>query len=209
MNELIIGTLLKMQKYYGKILDPEVIEIYIDALSLISEEKFKQSSVNIMKSFSPTSTKPFPLIADFLESCGEDGKTKAVNIVSYLKKLMEILGQYRSPEIEDSALCSVIDRYGGWPEMVNNNTDEWWSLHERNFILAYESAKKANIGSERPKGILEIENTINGFTKENLLLSGLNPKNHGFEHEEKTKTFKNYANSTINYLTKNIGRNAL
>ncbi len=184
MKQLILGTLANMQKYFGKKLEKDVLEIYLEGLKNLSEDDFKKAAVNIMHEFSPTSTKPFPLIADFLEACGVDDKTQAVNIITKLRRMMVRLGQYRSPIIEDEALKSVIERYGGWVEMVNNNYDEWWSLHERNFILAYESAKRTSMDGEKPKGILEIDNTANGYTPEKLLEMGINPKNCGLTQEQ-------------------------
>ena len=119
-----------------------------------------------MTDFTPTSTKPFPLIKDFLDFCGKDIKTEAINAVSIVKKTAERLGQYASVDFENMALHSVINRYGGWVEIVCWGEKEW-SLHERNFISAYEAAKKSNLPAvSHLPGLCEKENSLKGLTYE-------------------------------------------
>jgi len=166
-ERLILETLARMEKYYGRTLDPDVRLMYVDRLKSLEESSFKNAAVILIDSFQQTSTKPFPLIADFLSACGEDGRTRAINIVGAVRKACE-LGQYVSVDFGDRALHNVIMRYGGWLEIVNNDHDMWWSLHERNFIAAYESARSANIeGPAHLEGLVELENRKNGFPFEN------------------------------------------
>ena len=180
-KQIIFETLAKMEQYFGKILTPEVRNMYVEHLKALDESKFIASSLRIMSEFNPTSTKPFPLIRDFLEMCGEDGKTRAVNIVSKVRRMIENKGQYVSVDFGDTALHSVIERYGGWVDMVNNNTDKWWSLHEKNFIQAYDSAWRSGLeGPDHVVGLLEMENSKNGFTPENLIKDGIKPEIGGY-----------------------------
>lgn len=172
-KKTILKVLTKMQEYFGYEIKPGVIQIYIENLQNMEENDFRDAAVQIMLEFKPTSTQPFPLLRDFREAAGLDGKTMAVNAVARLRAKMEAVGQYDSVTFNDPALHSVIQRYGGWVEMVLNNTDKWWSFHERNFIQAYESAKKAGIkGPERLIGLHEAGNTMNGYTPK--VLVGMN-----------------------------------
>ena len=185
-KKIVLDTLGTIQKYFGKVLVDEVLEIYIERLAKLDEKDFKAASVRIMDGFSPTSTNPFPLIKDFLEAVGLDGRSRAVNIVSVVRHKIEELGQYESADFGDPALHSVIKRYGGWVEMVLNNTDQWWSLHERNFISAYESALKSGFGGpKRLKGLHEIDNSQAGFTPDILEAKGIKPRICGFDDEVK------------------------
>lgn len=180
-RKLILETLAKMQKYFGKILIADVIDIYLDHLEKMPEDKFKAASVKLLADFQPTSTVPFPLIRDFLEQAGLDGKSRSVNIVSIVRKKIESTGQYESVDFGDRFIHSVIQRYGGWQEMVLNNTDEWWSLHERNFIAAYDAAKRAGMeGPERLIGLHEAENKFNGIAPELFISRGLSPAVGGY-----------------------------
>jgi hypothetical protein len=161
-ENVIMDVLKKMQEYFGKKLTPDIISLYVEHLEKFNEEKFKAASVRLMLEFQQTSTTPFPLIRDFLVMCGEDSKTKAVNIVTAVKKAAEALGQYESVTFGDPALHSVIRRYGGWPTVVLWGEKDW-QLHERNFIAAYEGAVKAKLQEGYCKGLCEIENGLNGF----------------------------------------------
>lgn len=152
-----------LQKYFGKVLSDDVLEIYWNHLKDLEENEFKKISIQIMNEFSSTSAKQFPLIADFLALCGKDSKTKAQNIVTVVKKTAEALGQYASVDFGDKALHSVIERYGGWADIVLWNEQDW-QFHERNFISAYEAADKSGFqGSDHCPGLCEIENRKNGF----------------------------------------------
>jgi len=176
---IIFEVLGRFQEYFGKKLTPEMQATYIEHLENMNEDKFKLASINLIKSFEPTTAKPFPLIGDFLKACGEDLETKSINIVSLVRKKAE--DAYQSIDFGDRHLHSVIMRYGGWIELCNNNTDEWWSLHERNFINAYRSAVTADIqGPEYLQGILEIDNLQKGLTPDKLFEKGIEPCNCGF-----------------------------
>lgn len=160
------GALFKMSVYFGKEIRPEVMAIYWDAMKNMDEGKFKNAAVRIMADFEPTSAKPFPLIKDFLTCCGEDGKSRAINVISALKKAAELLGQYPSVDFRDPALHATIERYGGWTEVVLWNEQDW-QYHERNFIAAYEAARNACVkGPAYLVGALEKENSKNGFMVE-------------------------------------------
>lgn len=199
---LITKILAKMQKYFGKYLEVDVLQIYIENLQKMKESDFKIACVRIMQEFCQTSVQPFPLIKDFLEMSGQDGRTRAVNVVAIVREAMEAKGQYESVDFQDQALHCVIQRYGGWPEMVNNNTDKWWSLHERNFIQAYESARRSGLpGPNRLLGVHEAENTMNGYTPERLIEMGIKPKTCGFgKNKTELKKIENEPRHISNIL---------
>lgn len=187
-RKIIYEVLGRFQEYFGKSLKPEIQALYIEHLEKIDEDKFKIASVKLLREFEPTSTKPFPLIKDFMEMIGLDGRTEAINIVSLVRNTIEKIGQYHSINFNNRALHSVIERYGGWVDMVNNNTDEWWSLHERNFITAYEAAKRSGLeGPEYLMGLLEIDNRMKGITPEKLLEEGKKLEMYGYLSDEKYK----------------------
>lgn len=161
MNEqqILFEALAKLEKYFGKTLDTEVKAMYVEHLERLPLDKFKAACVRIMADWSPTATKPFPLIADFLAYCGESQETQAVNVVGAVRRAAETLGQYPSVDFRDRALHAAVERYDGWPAIVVNGTDEWWTMHERNFITAYRSAKLAGVnGAAHLAGLHEIEN---------------------------------------------------
>lgn len=181
-SKTILEVLGKYQEFYGRDLSPEVQAIYVEHLSDMPDHLFKRTAVQLMREFQPTSTVPFPLVRDFLVAAGLDEETMAVNAVSLVRKRMESVGQYDSVSFDDLALHSVIDRYGGWVEMVNNNTDKWWSLHERNFIQAYKAARRAGTkGPERLLGLHEATNRNNGYDAQKISSMRVDPRICGFE----------------------------
>ncbi len=185
---VFLMVFLKVQKYFGKVISDEIIEVYWDALNQMTENQFKKASIKIMSEFQPSTAIPFPLIKNFLEFAGLDGKTQAVNIITKLRAALEQMGQYPSVNLGDRFLHGVINRYGGWADMVNQNTDEWWSLHERNFITAYQAAKSSGFeGPEYLVGVHEQTNRHSGFTPERLIDDGINPKTCGYLIDVKTK----------------------
>jgi len=163
-KRIIVEVLTKMQEYFGKTLKPDIIEIYIEHLAGMNEDKFKTASARIMLEFEQTSVKPFPLIRDFLLMSGEDIKSKAINVITAVKRAAENLGQYESVDFGDPALHSVIRRYGGWIEIVMWGEKDW-QLHERNFIEAYKSAVLSELKENYCKGLHEISNGLNGFDR--------------------------------------------
>jgi hypothetical protein len=187
-KSVFLMVFLKVQKYFGKKIEDEIIEVYWDSLKIMSEEQFKISSLRIMAEFQPSIAVPFPLIKNFLELAGMDSKTQAVNIITKLRAALEQMGQYPSVNLGDRFLHGVINRYGGWADMVMQNTDEWWAFHERNFITAYQAAKTSGFeGPEYLVGVHEQANRHNGFTPEKLIEQGINPKDCGYLEDVKTK----------------------
>jgi hypothetical protein len=186
----IIVVLAKLQAYYGKELKPEIQQMYVEHLEKMEPQQFRAASVRMISEFNPSNTVPFPLIKNFLELAGMDSKTQAVNIITKLRAALEKMGQYPSVNLGDRFLHGVINRYGGWADMVMQNTDEWWSLHERNFITAYQAAKASGFtGPEYLIGVQEQTNRFDGFTPEKIigLERGINPKDCGYLEDVKTK----------------------
>jgi len=161
-REKILSCLAKLQKYFGRSLDPEIQSLYVERLEKLEDIAFEKAMVRVIDEFGPTSQNPFPLIKDILALCGQDGHTQAVNAVYIVKEAARRIGQYQSVDFGDSALHAVIKRYGGWPEVVLWGESEW-RFRERNFITAYEAAVLSGIGPDYCPGMMEIDNTNDGF----------------------------------------------
>lgn len=171
-NPTILTCLGKLEEFFGHQLSPDVRNMYVEHLRDLSEDDFKKSVVMVMREFKPTSARPFPLVADILEMCGQDSQSKAVNVVTMVKEAAEKYGQYRSMDFGDRAIHSVIKRYGGWEKVVFWGEKDW-QFHERNFIAAYKAAKAAGIGPDHVAGLVEIDSKMNGYdVKPPVLLTG-------------------------------------
>jgi len=153
-KEMFLGAMLKLQKYFGKDLEPSILDMYWDRLKTLPENAFKIGMVNCIDKYDQTSAKPFPLIKDILELCGESGETQAINVVALVKKTAIKYGQYESIDFGDSALHSTINRYGGWPEIVLWG-EETWKFNEKKFIAAYKAAQTIENKMSHLPGLLE------------------------------------------------------
>lgn len=159
---IFFKVMATVQQYFGKNLEQDVLDLYWNSLKQFTLEEFQTASTNIMQEFNPTSAKPFPLIRDFRAMCGKDGETRAVNIISLVKAAAKKYGQYESIDFDDLALHSVIERYGGWPDIVLWSEKDW-QFHERNFIAAYKAAQSAKMaGPYYVMGLVEIANRAAG-----------------------------------------------
>jgi len=161
-RKVIYECLGRLQEYFGKELKPEIQKMYIDRIEKLDLDKFKTAMVRIVDEYQPTATNPFPLIKDILEFCGESGQTKAINIIAVVKMACIKHGQYESVNFEDSALHSVIRRYGGWPEVVLW-TERDWGFREKSFIEAYKAAHAESHNISHLPGLIEIERDKDGY----------------------------------------------
>lgn len=195
-RQIILETLAKLEKYFGKKLESGIRGMYLEYLEKLDEKQFKAAAVKILAEFEPTLAKPFPLIKDFLALCGQSAHTKAINVVLTVKKTAETEGQYKSIDFGDRALHSVIERYGGWPEVVLWGEKDW-KFQEAKFIAAYEAAVVAGVqGSEYLPGLHEIENRMQGFTPEKLIKKGIDPASCGYLESTILKAVPHYKNKT-------------
>jgi hypothetical protein len=135
-----LTAFMPMQKYYGKILEKEVMGIYWSRLQSFPNKVFLNMVSNLMDNYRPTSQNPFPLIANFLSSVGLSGENRAQAAVTAVKNAVEKLGAWSSVDFDDPALHAVINRFGGWPEVCSWGNSGQWKFMETKFMEAYDAA---------------------------------------------------------------------
>lgn len=157
-------SMLYLQKLFGKKLEPDVMSIFWNALKGMSDEQFKESISNIVQTFIPTSTTPFPVVAHFMAKSTISPKAKAHAAVEAVKLAAENIGAYQTVSFGDRALHSVIERFGGWQTIAR--WGEEWKYQEKNFMEAYLAAYeyKAN-GPEKLLGIHAKDNAEKVLTE--------------------------------------------
>lgn len=161
-----------LSKYLKYQLDQSDVSIYWNCLKHLSDEKFRLSVTQIVKEFIPTNAVPFPLVAHFLERCGEAGETKSINAIATLKKAVRKIGIYNSVHFDDPALTYTVNVCGGWINMCNwSSTD--WNVNEGRIRDIYEAAINSGrsdsghlVGiGERDNGVYTLYKLTHGGTK--------------------------------------------
>jgi Domain of unknown function (DUF6475) len=159
-----LASIIMMQEYFGKKLSDQVIDLYWSNLKRISVEQFKAALENIMSTFHPSSTVPFPLVSDFMESLGLSGESRAHAAIVAVKNAAEKIGSYSSVDFGDPALHAVINRFGGWPEIANWANHGKWEFQEKNFMRAYIAAYESGEKAGPVMGHFEIDNMQKDWT---------------------------------------------
>ena len=163
-KEFISGMSVLME-YFAKIVKPKILDIYCERLETWPLDRFNGVCSGLLENFEPTSTKPFPLLKDFLSVSGDGGQNKAQALLTLLKKACIDLGQYPSVDFGDRALHSTVERYGGWPSIVDWGQHEW-DINEGRFLKALQSAMEIGaVGPKHLKGVIEAENGKSGHIK--------------------------------------------
>ena len=158
-REEFAKTFIMLSKYYGKQVENDVLEIYFSVIGSWPVPKYNECSKILLDTFNPTSTKPFPLIADFKEAIGDTGKNKAKSLISQMFEAMSKHGAYESIDFGSPGFHGVIDRYGGWAFLCRQD-DEWWQFNQKRFEGDAEAAINMSFnGPSRVVGIFEIDNT--------------------------------------------------
>lgn len=158
-KENFLSAFVSLQKYFGKSLEDSVINLYWMVLKKLSDEQFEKSVENIINTFHPTSTVPFPLVSDFVCSLGISGENRAQSAVLAIKKASESFGAYKTVDFGDNALHAVINRFGGWPEISHWSNQGKWEFQEKNFMKAYIAAFECGEKSPPCQGLFELENS--------------------------------------------------
>lgn len=163
-HEFFLASFLLLKKYFNNYkMDKTVEDLYFNSLKNYPDEKIKLACQNIIANFKPTSTTPFPLIADILNYCGEGMQGKAINIIGLIRKAIQRHGRYTSVSFNDLVLHGVIERFGGWVELCDWTQDNW-NINEKRITDAYQAAKNAGInGNSYLVGLHELNNTANGY----------------------------------------------
>ena len=157
-RDTFLLAIMMLQNYFGKELKREIVEIYWNCLKRFSDDIFSRGVDSLVKNFHPTSTVPFPLIADFLSAMGISGENRAHAAVAAVKRAAEIVGAYKTPNFGDPALHATINRFGGWPEIAHWANHGKWDFQEKNFMRAYEAALECGEAASPPSGFFAIDN---------------------------------------------------
>lgn len=153
-----MASMVSLQAYFRKTITDPVLDMYYKNLKQYADEIFAHALIKIFHNFHPSSTVPFPLIADFMEAIGDTAENRAQLAVIAVKRAAESIGSYRSVDFGDPALHATINRFGGWPEIANWANHGKWEFQEKNFMRAYISAYES--GEEAPPvmGHFEMDN---------------------------------------------------
>jgi hypothetical protein len=155
MNVYLAG-MMKLQRMYGKELDNDILEEYINTISKrINEAQFLKVFDSVRDTFVPTSACPFPLIPHFLKPMREEDKQSIEHWMQDLqvgiadgKKTLSSMG------IQDKNFIKAVMTLGG-PYNLKNWTEKDWQFKKNQIKDAYESnLRKESRKNERK----EIEN---------------------------------------------------
>lgn len=178
-EEIFKSAIGYLQVLFG-VITAEKFSAYWQAIKHIEDESFKRSVSEIIKSFHPTSTEPFPSPSRFESACGNDEETRVQLAVAAVKSAASRVGVYRSVSFGDRALHAVIERFGGWPSVAKWGDDEW-KFQESKFIAGYRSEIHAGInGPSHLSGLQEEDYNLKvGLIPEEkraIFLNGIKPR---------------------------------
>ena len=115
------------------------IKLYWERFKDMDPKKFISTVQQIMDTFVPTSSAPFPLFVHFLGGVGTlPGNPQGKDAVRRVRYAVGKFGRYDSVNFGDSKLHQTIKYYGGW-SIICNWIDTDWTKLEREFIKTYES----------------------------------------------------------------------
>lgn len=156
-NELFTQCIGLLQAQFGKMPDERVRGLYV-ALDDLTDEQFKMAVKKIIRSFSPTSARPFPVPADFIEAAGISAEQEAKELMGLIQEAVFSVGSYRSVDFGSPELHGVIQRFGGWPAICQWDKKDW-SINEGRFLTCLEHAiDNCDRGPEYLRGIAEANN---------------------------------------------------
>ncbi len=137
-KKIFVDCIAFLQGSFGAISEERFKSLNF-ALQGFSDDQLKAATKEILMTFRPTSSNPFPVPADFMAAIGADAKTKAEKAFCKIVKAISTVGAYRSVDFGDSEIHSTISRFGGWV-MLCTWTQEDWNINEGRFKAALESA---------------------------------------------------------------------
>ena len=162
-SKKFIEILAVLQKYYGRVLIPEMVKFYWEALKNLSDEDWASAAENIKTEWKPTAVTPFPLIVHFLEACNQSGKGRAEAVMQAINKAITRYGGYESVDFGDRALHATIDRFGGWAAICRWTQKEW-DINEGRFREGYMYARNfKNSGPDYVMGMFDAQNSAMGY----------------------------------------------
>jgi hypothetical protein len=116
----------------------EKVENYWPLLKHMSEHDFHMAIVGIIREYTSTDSKKFPMVAHFLKYSSNNTQGMATKALSTLKVYVRKAGRYESVNFNDNALHSTILAFGGWPAICAM-TDKDWSIQEGRIAETYKT----------------------------------------------------------------------
>lgn len=172
-NEVRIAEIITlMAELYGKTLSRGAIGLYCTVLAEYPIEKIEAAAANILKTHK-YATIPKP--AEFIEFIEPPDKVEhnAAEALRIMEETMIIAGSYQSIVLKDTVLQSVIQYYGGWPQICDETRtmdDTEYSFFRKEFTRLYKIYSR----DPRPRvillGRLDMENRANGFLDDSFTL---------------------------------------
>ena len=186
----ILELITMLSQLYDKPLSEGAIELYCAALNQYPLEKIESAAAHIVRTHKyATIPKPAEFI-EFMEP-PELKELAALKAFEQLEHIMLVYGPYESIKLDDLALQSVIQYYGGWVEInrdIRNMDDVSYKFFRKEFDRLY----KLYLLRPNPPtvlvGICDADNQAAGF------LDYVNPPTQIGGSEQKQITGSNLAN---------------
>lgn len=139
MNKKRIANALDLAMgLYGKDFKPGIIEIYIEEIKLLSEEKQAEFLMKLARGVFKYFPRPaeIPIYAAGFNSVDEVIEEKALEVLAMIKRV----GGYESVTFEDPIIGHVIRaRFDGWQTLCSSLTTDAEKWFIRDFISAYKA----------------------------------------------------------------------
>lgn len=148
-----------LQAAFNSISD-DFFKLLWNRLKNVDDLEFEKTVSEIIDTFKPTSSEPFPSISRFIEIINLNADKIAVLAVGAVKNAAGRIGPYKSISFGDRAIHATIEHFGGWPE-VSNWHDREWGFNERKFIDTYKSYRSTNSGPVKLCGLSEEDFKLN------------------------------------------------
>ena len=154
-----VKSIIGLQILFGHKLTDDAVEIYLTALSLLTDGEIERAIRYLSVSFEPTAARPFPVPADFFRGIGKDAGSRNQDAISKIRKAVQDHGRYASVDFLDKSLHAVVRQFGGWVAICGWG-DESWQINSKQFLAAYDACvKTARVGPDHLPGITEVENS--------------------------------------------------
>jgi hypothetical protein len=169
-----VQNILKLQKLFNHKLDSETIECYLEYLiPRIQPDQFSKICDEIIKTFLPTSTVPFPVISHFLNEIKENNETKINDMIEILRcgiavgeKNMSQMG------IADQSFIQAVLSLGG-PFNLRKWSNSDWKFKKGAIKDAYEFRLRRADNKKQPmlenKNPQKIKNLIRAISNKNKI----------------------------------------
>jgi len=127
-KKLFIQMMAMLCEIYEREQKESIMDIYYLVLSEMSNDDFKNSIVEILKT-RKYATLPKP--AEILEYSRLNIEALAILAIDDIERAISRHGAYASITFEDSVINSIIDHLGGWVSVCGMESSEWkWAKKE-------------------------------------------------------------------------------